>query len=165
MLVGHTPLLNQQTSFDRQCANIHDSITALATSIEDRFVKNDELASHLDETYWRSNKVDKRFEAHANQAEATACDVELLGDHMSEVWEYTGGIYDDLAANYTTSSELSAILQQHEMMQDAEYEMQHHRMRSVAELELALKSHKALCKLYKSNISNKELQGQAESLK
>ena len=55
-------------------------------------MKNDELASHLDETYWRNNKVDKRFEAHANQAEAIAGDVELLGDHMSEVWEYTGGI-------------------------------------------------------------------------
>jgi len=58
--------------------------------MENRFVKNDELASHLDETYWRNDKVDKRFEAHANQAEATAGDVELLGDHMSEVWEYTG---------------------------------------------------------------------------
>jgi len=138
-----------QTSFDGQCANIHDSITALDTSIEDGFVKNEELASHLDETYWRNDKVDKRFEAHANQAEATAGDVELLGDHMAEVWEYTGSIYDDLAANYTTSSELSAILQQHEMMQDAKYEMQHHRMRSVA--ELALKSHKALEKLMASN--------------
>ena len=58
-----------------------------------RFVKNDEMASHLDETYWRNNKVDRRFEAHANQAEATAGDVGLLGDHMAEVWEYTRSMY------------------------------------------------------------------------
>ena len=93
--------------------------------------------------------MDKRFEAHANQAEATAGDVELLGDHMREAWEYTGGIYDYRAASCTTSSELQAILRQHEMMQDTKYEMQHHRIRRVT--ELALKPHKVLEKLFKSN--------------
>ena len=149
-----------EARFDGQCANVHDSITTLDESFKDRFVQNDELASHLDETYWHNDKVDKRFEAHAKQATATAGDVELLGNHMSELWDYTGGIYDDLAANYTTSSELQAILHQLELMQDAKYEKQAARMRSVT--ELALQSHKALEKLHRSN---KELQGQLEAVK
>ena len=51
-----------KTSFDGQCQNLHDSITALDTSIEDRFVHNHELATLKDETYWRDGKVDKRFD-------------------------------------------------------------------------------------------------------
>ena len=130
-----------QTSFDGQGAKIHDGIVAFDGPLDDKFVKNDELAVHLDETHWRNNKVDKRFEAHAKQAEATACDVELLGDHIAAVWEYTGSIYDDLAANYITSSEPEAILQQRDMVQDARAAAADHRMRSVA--KLALESHKA----------------------
>ena len=51
-----------EARFDGQCANIHDSITALDTSVEDRFVHNHELATLKDETYWRDGKVDKRFD-------------------------------------------------------------------------------------------------------
>ena len=47
-------------------------------------------------------------------------------------------------------------------MQDAKCEMQHHRVRSVAELALKSRSHKALEKLCSKF---KELQGQVESLK
>ena len=74
------------TQVDGRIDVVADHVTQLDGSLEDRFVKNDEL----DQNYWRNNKVDKHFEAHADRAEATAGDVELLGDHVAKVWEYTG---------------------------------------------------------------------------
>ena len=107
-----------QAHVDGKFDNVHDSLTALEDSLEDRFAKKHELETLKEDSYWRESEVEKRFVDNEEASKATAGDVVLLSGHIGDIWEFAAGMMDEID-KLPTYKETSALWHQLEGLKAA----------------------------------------------